>query len=171
MLGCGARTKDVSSVFQVRRACRAESAVAACASADPAIVPMASAERSMSANRSSRDPLGPGMARQYIGPAQGDVVGKRCAGLGEDLLEDVGQGENRWAGIHPDAADFHLTHLAAGPVGFFDDGHLQPMERQPQGGGQTGDAGSNDDNSFCLLHHASGPRMSLIVTDSSVNNI
>ena len=156
-------------MFQVRRASRAETAVA-----------LRLGRTGQGADGIGRAvdvgeqvqprPVGPGMARQHVGPAQGDVVGKRGAGFGEDLLEDLGQGEDGRAGIHPCAADLDLPHLAAGPIGLFDDRDLQPMERQPQGGGQTGDAGSHDDNPFFPRSRASGPRMSLILTDSSVND-
>jgi hypothetical protein len=46
----------------------------------------------------------------------------------------------------------HLPHLAARTVGLFNDGNFQAMERQPQGGGQSGDAGPDDNDPFSSRH-------------------
>ncbi len=52
----------------------------------------------------------------------------------QERIENPAHGENGRAGIDAASAKFDLPHLAAGPIGLFDDDHVETARRQSKRG-------------------------------------
>ncbi len=88
----------------------------------------------------------PEMARQRIGPAQGDEIGKVETGVFEHLHEDRCHGEYGGAAVDLAAAHLYRAHLAAGRGSLLKQGDARSLCSAIKGRGQAGNSGADDEH-------------------------
>ena len=115
--------------------------------------------------------LVPGMAGQDLRRTQHQAPLETGAGIVEDLIEHVAQGEHGWTDVDPRCAELRLAQLAARSGRRFQQGDRETGTGEVERGHQAADTGSDDDR-LLRPHRACTPRSRLttmsIMSDSLV---
>ncbi len=90
----------------------------------------------------------PGMAREHMRRFQRKIISDGGAGLRENVVEHIAHRKNGRPRIDERAARIHLTHFAARPVEFLDDGHIAPLRGELDSRRQPSDPCADDNDAF-----------------------
>ncbi len=105
--------------------------------------------------------IGPGVPRKEGCGREPDGRLEAAAGVLEELVEDVAQGEDGRAGVDSDRrgaqAAGESADLAARRIGRLDDGDGKPARGKGHGSGEAADSGPDDDDGLALRACHGGP--------------